>query len=435
MTASLRLLRIEFRRSLALWAFPVLALVGWFGADQYAQPAGITIWLHTSAAIGYSTLLLAPLVGGLAARAAGRNWRRGMDDLLATTPRSAAARDLIGWSSVALWCVLAYAANGLAVVLTTGSLSAWGGPHPPFIAIGLTAVLAAAGIGHLVGTLVRSRFAAPLVPIVLYAGLLYASDGNPGNYRFLSPATFLAPHEHDVFTNPTPDITLPLLLWLGGIAGTALATLAVWRRRSVIPVAIWSVMIVATGLGVVTLLDQGERGWAEPEFVSYEPVCVERSIQICVHPAYESHLSEIADVIDDLIEPLIGVPGAPTRAAQWRGPDPPPDDLLRISTSYHPRGIVVNTIDELVYGRSSGPGSGPTDGAANVVIARWLALNAGPYRDWAAVRMGSVNEELQAEINVAVERFAALDPTEQHAWLVEHFADLRAGRVTLEELP
>ena len=35
----------------------------------------------------------------------------------------------------------------------------------------------------------------------------------------------------------------------------------------------------------------------------------------------------------------------------------------------------------------------------------------------------------------AVERFSRLSPAEQRAWLEAHYADLRAGRLGLDDLP
>ena len=40
-----------------------------------------------------------------------------------------------------------------------------------------------------------------------------------------------------------------------------------------------------------------------------------------------------------------------------------------------------------------------------------------------------------AEVLLAADRFGALSPEEQRAWLEANFAALRAGELTLEEMP
>jgi hypothetical protein len=42
---------------------------------------------------------------------------------------------------------------------------------------------------------------------------------------------------------------------------------------------------------------------------------------------------------------------------------------------------------------------------------------------------------MTADVLAAVDRFAALDPATRRTWLEEHFTDLRAGRIGLEDLP
>ena len=42
---------------------------------------------------------------------------------------------------------------------------------------------------------------------------------------------------------------------------------------------------------------------------------------------------------------------------------------------------------------------------------------------------------LSAPVYSAAQRFAALPPAVRHAWLVRHLAALRAGRITLAQLP
>jgi hypothetical protein len=77
---------------------------------------------------------------------------------------------------------------------------------------------------------------------------------------------------------------------------------------------------------------------------------------------------------------------------------------------------------------------GPTDPAQYVVTSALLAVI-----DWqpsAASAQASIPQGATAEsVQPAVKRFAALPAATRHAWLGAHLAALRAGQVTLAEIP
>ncbi|MEX2314440.1 MAG: hypothetical protein WD628_01900, partial [Thermomicrobiales bacterium] len=171
MTATLRLFTIEARRSVALWFFPLMALVACWYANSRLTPIGVSLWRHNSTQIGETLLVLAPLMGGVAAWAAGRDRRRGIGDLLATTPRPLSHRALAGWGGTALWGVLAYAVVGAFVVVVSLWDDAWGSPIAAPVVIGLLAIVAAAAIGYLAGAVIPNRLVAPLVPRSSWAAL------------------------------------------------------------------------------------------------------------------------------------------------------------------------------------------------------------------------------------------------------------------------
>jgi hypothetical protein len=182
--------------------------------------------------------------------------------------------------------------------------------------------------------------------------------------------------------------------------------------------------------------------WSQQALIPYTPRCVERAIEVCVHPAYESLLDDTADAIAKITAPLLGVPGAPVRAAQLPSgaQSIQPDGTLGIMVGER-RDIVLATA---ASGLVIDPASMPTEraSAAQVAIGRWLMLRAGVSEQWrhlwlmpASARDLMLTDPLFAEIDAAVLRFAALDAAAQRAWLERHFADLRAGRVTLDDLP
>jgi len=454
MTGTLRLFTIEWRRSVALWFFPLLVLAGgWFSADLLLSMK-VAIWANTSAHIGLAAIALAPLMGGVAAWAAGRDQRRGMRDLLATTPRPAPQRDLAALGGLALWGMLAYVAAGAYDVFVSLRNDPWGALVAEPIVVGLLAVIAGAAIGYLAGTLVPSRLVPPLVPIVLFftMGLLNSGWFWDDPVTNLSPWTLIEDarfgNPNTVFYAHPPSLLLESLLWLAGPTGVAIAAVALYRRRSLITWGALAVSVVVAATGATTLMlafenpNTGRGQWETRELVASTPVCIERSIPVCVHPAFEPLLAENASQIDLVIEPVLGLSGAPVRAEQ-----------LPFANGMYANGTL--TIDP-IFGDVEGvtlalvqdsvaPGPGwnmqyhlqPEQD----VIAIWLARRIDASAFEHSYRMtfdsvaGPIRDPVQDDIDAAVARFNALAPAEQRAWLEANYADLRAGRLDMDDLP
>jgi hypothetical protein len=211
--------------------------------------------------------------------------------------------------------------------------------------------------------------------------------------------------------------------------------------------------------------------------IRFTPVCSDTAIPVCLNPAYASYLSVTANALAPLLTQLAGLPGAPVRIVQeavtYRqgegnsvdigegGPGavgtPPvshlvlPDQLpvapmtpvqlaSQLDASYGPQ-IVASVI-----------GDGPAASQAQNAVAAGLMLAAG--QGWLnvpppAVGQGGRGGPVQGGPDpsqspgvvpgtpayAAAERFAALPGPVRHAWLVRNLAALRAGRITLAQLP
>jgi len=110
-----RLFTIETRRNIGFWAFPFLAGLAWLAwrINQGAEPhSSVALWPQTSIDIAFAVAFVGPAAGGLAAWVAGRDRRRGMDDLLATTPLPVSRRELTLLAATTLWVLCAYLAAG-----------------------------------------------------------------------------------------------------------------------------------------------------------------------------------------------------------------------------------------------------------------------------------------------------------------------------------
>jgi hypothetical protein len=157
----------------------------------------------------------------------------------------------------------------------------------------------------------------------------------------------------------------------------------------------------------------------------YELACVERTIPVCLHPAYRARLEEYADRIGVLVEPLVGVPGGPVRAEQLPLRKSPRDEgTLEII----PIGFVAaHAAYELVRTPDADLNS------AQRAIAFWLLEQAGESTREAQLLFGGGPPD--ANVAAAVARFSALDPDARHAWLMANFQDLRGGRIDIDDLP
>ncbi|MDP9475580.1 MAG: hypothetical protein M3R38_07795 [Actinomycetota bacterium] len=327
------LLRLELRRSPGLSLFPLMvALMAWMIWDGIAM--GVSLDGEGSFVIADTVILLGPLVGGIAAWMASREERRGTGELLSTTPRPAAARDLAAWAGTVAWCALAYLSVASAVLVLIYRNDPWAGTDilGPVL-VGACALVTYSAVGYAAGHYLPNRFVAPLVPIALYlAQILPALLGyngepavEPGSAEPAPlPVNYLSPAdrggmEYSVFYGILPDISLPRSLWLLGLAGVALAAVVLHGRRS--PVS-WGALAASATVAVVgaAMLLQAPMPVNDAQkreaLIPYEPVCEKDQITVCAHPAYKASLRKDAAVINRLAEPLVGVPGVPKKAEQ-----------------------------------------------------------------------------------------------------------------------
>lgn len=452
--SALSLLRIEFRRSAGFLLIPVIVAGSWlFGWSYLGSP--VTLWSDGSVLLRDLGIFAAPFLGGIAAWMAGRERRRGAGELLETTPRPELSRHLTTWSATALWGILAYALIGAVILLITYLRATWGSPAVLVILVGGLTFPACAALGHALGYYAPSRFTAPLVAIGLFAGqFLAAIPRFP--LTFLSPAVML---EYEVWFGVKPDgIQLPQVLFLIGLVGVGLGSLAISRRRGVLR---WGGLLgggafVMLGAVIVPPNPAASPDVKPPQYemVAYEPVCEDGIVPVCVHPAYEPALGEITTNANQIMEPLADLPALPERIEQlpsdgfyfWgKLPAQPPDkgtlglELYSyagsedVGTMYAiAAGLVSDTKqtmpavkDQPLFERGS---------AAQNAIQVWLLRREGLDPTCGNLGSSGVIKYDTASCKAA-ERFAVLTPAEQRTWLEENYADLRAGKLTLKDLP
>ena len=442
--------------------FPVLAGITWLAAHQlsyFDETTAFALWPEDSLRIGFASVMLAPIVAALLAWDAGRDQRRRIGDLLATTPQPPFARDLTRWAGTVAWALLAYGLVAAVMLIQTAQAATWGGPIIPALVMGFVLIPTGGAVGYLAGNVLPSRFVPPLVAIVIYvaeAGIAALGSGDPfSELKYLSPfAMFLdnGGSQAGIFRELTPNLFGEATVWLIAVGALSLSIVALRRHRGKAAMAAVLVSVILAVLAARPLIATSPDPRSMGTAIRYDPICSEGAIPVCVHPAYAARLAGYQALIDTLVAPLVGVPGVPTAAHQtgfgdWR--------LQADGTlPFHvfPNGVDAFTAarisEDIVndWTREVGPCEGPIDDAQYAVSWALMARGGWPppeegryyYANCASVTTATGSSEApttREDILAAAKRFAALSIDEQRAWFAEQYRALRAGALTLDDLP
>lgn len=331
--------------------------------------------------------------------------------------------------------------------------ASWDGPYWWPLIVGPVALLAHTSIGYAVGSFVPSRFTTPVVAVALFWVQANVGESHLPWFRYLSPTTVA---EYPLWTRlafePGPAQTLFLL----GLIGVSLGAVLVRGQRRIVLFLPLCLGLILSAAGLFLVLDRvhvshdvdgrGRNVFGNvvpvvgTELIPYQPVCTNDPLPVCVHPAYRALLDQTAATANRLAVPLLGVPGAPKRIEQRIIPPADPDVLDFFPGQYgrNPDLDVYRLATALVHlhGRPTSP---EDDSEAQQALAIWLLNRPGVPAgcgDRVILPDGSVPPLLVTPSTcAAAKRFGALPEGKQRAWLDRHYADLRAGRLTLAELP
>ena len=209
--------------------------------------------------------------------------------------------------------------------------------------------------------------------------------------------------------------------------------------------------------------------------IPYTPVCSSAgSFPVCLHPAYRAYLPQVTSALAAAVTELAGLPGTPSRALEvsqaalpsavfeGNGNGQVKDGVYEFTLSnaialvpdsrmlrdgfaqdiVHT--VIVGSVGKVVT--STLPGGGlttgpqPNDGStAQQAVEDGLlkALGAQPYPVGGPqnATAGQQFRQQQTEVAQAAAKFAALPAATRHAWLVANLAALKAGRITVAQLP
>ncbi|MFE9426150.1 hypothetical protein ACFYNO_24680 [Kitasatospora sp. NPDC006697] len=318
-------------------------------------------------------------------------------------------------------------------------------------------------------------------------------------YGLLSPTNILgAPGpEAGVFYPYPGDLSIVQMLFMLGLTVAALGVLGVRAMGAgsvarTAAVVVTAAGLVAAGAGVqlagtskavangTSISAVHDSGNDEP--INDKQVCDgSAGVQVCLSPVYQGYLANLSTALTPLFKEVAGLPGAPTRTEQVLFPyhgeavystSAVDGDVLRIGLNIGrngmtcfltgPKSSTCVTVSKLwdnadLVGAAIRPHTaktvvdqlvGGTTDAQQAVSAGLLTAIGVTLTDPGAPSMlpnGAPvvpNPDIQVmgpragtPVAAAAQRFAALTPEARHAWLAGHLTDLRAGHLTLTDLP
>jgi hypothetical protein len=491
-----RLLRVELRRNAMPFALPLIALVFWF--DSYRLAATMPpLWAERLFYIfgqGHALIDFAPFVAGVAAWMGSRDGRRGLADLLATSVRPRFAVQFATWAATTIWAVGGYLVFMAATLWALGRAITYGAPPYWPLAVGAVGVAAFSAAGFAAGAFFPTRFTAP---VAAFGALLACGTSSqlgfsePSGWALILPTNSNGNFGQDpgVFYQFLPDLPIARVMFLGGIAVALVALLGLpvtaggpRLRYTAAVVSAAGAALAVTAIVLATTAQVTGYGTVIPALhdaassrpIPYTPVCRNDGIRVCVHPAYRPWLADVTAALRPVQTQIAGLPGDPARTAQVAtvftvgGPGLGRSSVGQIATIsgqpavlYLPLGalnlpgafgqvqtdfldaIKLQTVHAFVVaGRGYGDPAQVAVEAALMKLAgiplAGQAEKAWPGSPWGPFWAGNgppSQARYPAQIATAATRFAALPAASRHAWLAGHLTALRAGHLTLAQLP
>jgi hypothetical protein len=476
-----RLVRIEIKRSAAVWALPLLAALFLF--DPFRTASGYPAVWDVRASVVPNKMLsyFIPFAAAFAAWAGSREGRRRMADLVASTAWPAWSRQAAAFVATAALFVLPFLAGVAALYIQTARVVTWGGPPLWPVAASVVTLIAVCAVGFAAGALFPGRFTTPLVTVGVSFVELVAFQravSQSGKIFLLSPTTVVPPNDAGVFYPAAPDLAIVQVMFMAGIAIAALSILVLSPRSGMIPggagrrartaaiaAVAAGVALAGTALGLTATATQGVSGWDIPALhdaasdrpIAYTPVCTGTGLRVCLHPAFSSYLDDTAAALAPVAAEIAGLPGAPVRgeevnsAAQastgGNGVITGDPSVYQFNMNNNALGYwgfqetnFRETFQQDLLDAFVAPGgarnaylNGPsyTPAQQAVVIALMRAVGSRPTSN----SPFAYNSPINPQVVTAADRFAALPASTRHAWLATHLTALQTGKIALEQLP
>jgi hypothetical protein len=489
-----RLLRVELRRNTMLWILPLIAALFWFDSYRPSTATSPLYGLRTywNMGQGHTILDFGPFVAGVAAWMGSRDGRRGLADMVTATARPRWAAQLATWAATAIWAVAAYLVF-VGVMFAVYAHQGVGGTPPWWwVGVGATAVTAFSAIGFAIGAYWPSRFAAPAAAFGGFLAMFLSFQtgfSHTSGWALILPTnsngSFDGSGQADagIFYPWLPDLPIARIMFLAGIAVAALGLTGLparaggpWLRRGAAVVTLAGAALAGTAVGLAGTAQEAAEGVVIPVLhdaaddapITYTPVCGHAAgVPVCVNPAYGRWLPDVTTALAPVLAEVAGLPGAPVRATQVAasypsGGDGPPQPIsfgghppvlrmqLGLLNTPGPCGFCARPVATASYeaqlqllfahafvAAGNGPGS-PVQQAVQATLLRGAGI---PFAAQPGLIAATENfpgpgpGPATGPVYAAAQRLAAWPATARHAWLAAHLAALRAGLLTLKDLP
>jgi hypothetical protein len=466
-----RLLRLELRRNAMAWMLPLVAVLFWL--DSYRNTLGQPpLWSAQTAITmgqGHALIDFGPFVAGAAAWMGSRDGRHDTTELARGTARSRWSGQLVTWTATTCWALAAYLilVGGLYAVIA--QRVGWGGPPWWPVAVGAAGVAAFSALGFAAGAFFPGRFVAPLAACGAFVVLVLSShagfSGQVGAWSVL-PESGQGGLGLDsgIFYPYLPDLSIARLMFLAGLSVAVLGALGLrtgdgWRlARSATMFTVAGLLAAGTAGGLLSTTRLEAHGVVIPALhdaasdlpISYTPICGQETVPVCLHPAYLSYLPAVTAGLDPVLSEVGGLPGAPVRVAQSPASYLPQEDETIsgnppvLHTALGNLGLEIagsadfnDKIRLLFLHAFVGAGNGASTPAQQAVQAALLSqvgvpLSAQPHL---LAHDGIPGPDEGSPVYPAAQRFALQPAVARHTWLTSHLGALRAGHITLAELP
>jgi hypothetical protein len=488
----LRLLRLELRHNAMMWVAPVA--IGLFWLITYRKDMAMPpLWNLRAAGLQSGAILDFTIpVTGAAAWMGSREARCRVADQVTITARARWARLLTPWAATTIWAMVAYLGCVAVLYGVTAHQATWGGPLWWPAGVAAASLPAFSALGFAVGTLLPSRFTAPLAAIAAFFIVALSTELINGSQSYWQVSPIVTgPWDLGLqagvatFYPFLPDLSIAQVMFLAGLTVTLLCALALpagsgGRAARMVAACLTGAGLLAAGTaawlaGTGTLDAHGMisipalHDAASDQPLQFTPACTDPAIPVCLNPAYASYLPAMTDALAPLLRQVTGLPGAPARIVQVSvayqqaagngitvrtggpppgGPRPAfglvlPDQLGGPPmTAGQMASQVAAAYDPLIVARviGDGPAASQAQNAVAVALLR-AAGQDGPSTDQSFGGQGGLDPGQSPVLAPgtpefgAAERFAALPESARRAWLARHLAALRAGQITPAQLP
>jgi hypothetical protein len=494
----LRLLRLELRHNAMVWLLPVAIGLFWLTTwrKDMAMPP---LWNLRAAGLQSGAVLdFAVPVTGAAAWTASREARHRVTGQVTATARPRWARLFAPWAATTLWAAVAYLGCVTVLYGVTAHQARWGGPLWWPAVVAAASLPAFSAIGFVAGTFLPSRFTAPLAAIAAFFLLALSTEPIHSSQSAWQISPIVTGPQNvgplpgvATFYPFAPDLAIAQVMFLGGATVALLGVLALPAGSAGRAVRLAAACLTGTALltagtaaalaGTGTMDAHGMidipvlHDAADDQPLRFTPVCSDTAIRVCLNPAYASFLPATTGALAPLLDQLAGLPGAPDQIVQeaMSYPQGPGDRVVLrhggprsaatpstahlvlpeqlpgpAMTADQTASQLVQSVDPNLVARviGDGPDASP---AQNAVAGALLTTSGVPDIASRTASTGSgrpggppgAGVSGQPDLTpgtpayAAAERFAALSAPARHAWLVQHLAPLRAGRITAEQIP